>query len=275
MKSRGTNLDAIFEQASRRARKWHPTGLDLTDFERKVMRRIIPFYSWIRKSTPLLIEGIVMNPGKAVIPAKLYDAIQETQGIETPGRHDPFPTDQMFPEWVRSYGLGPISTGEGFLGKFSDQLPPGYVMGGMGLNPLSDLMSQAEAPGKTVLSSLTPVAGIPLELLQGRKTFTGEPISGPEARPGAMGQYIGENIPIWSGIQGITGVTPFGEETSRAARSDQAGKESFINWLTGLGVRGTGPYIRQAWFEAKAPFKAEQRANRDAYLEYLRKQTGA
>jgi hypothetical protein len=272
MKSRGTNLEKIFEEASRRARKWHPTGLDLTDFERKVMRRIIPFYSWLRKSTPLLIEGIVMNPGKTVVPAKLWDAIQETQGIETPGRHDPFPVDQMFPEWIRAQGLGPISTGDGFLGRFSDQMPPGYVMGGMGLNPLADLMSQAQDPGRTLLSGLTPAVGIPLELAQGRKTFTGEPITGPEARPGAFGQYVGENIPLWSALQGITGTTPFGGETSRAARSDEAGKESFVNWLTGLGIRGTGPYIRQSRFEAQAPFKVQQRSNRDAFLEYLRQQ---
>src|SRR5216110_1460990 len=78
IKSTGSNLSDIFEQASRRARKWHPTGLDLTDFERKVLRRIIPFYSWLRKSTPLLIEGLVMHPGKAVIPSKLYGSIQES-----------------------------------------------------------------------------------------------------------------------------------------------------------------------------------------------------
>jgi hypothetical protein len=271
IKSRGANLEKIFEDASRRARKWHPTGLDLTDFERRVMRRIIPFYSWIRKSTPLLIEGLAMNPGKAVIPAKLWDAIQETQGIETPGRHDPFPTDQMFPEWLRAQGTGPISTGTGFLGRFSDQNPAGYVMGGMGINPLADLMAQSETPGKTILSSLTPAVGIPLELMQGRKTFTGEPITGPEARPGAFSQYVGEQIPYWSPIQSLTGITPFGDETKAFQRSDTAGRQALVNWLTGLGIRGTGPYVRQARFEERAPVLAERRAGKDAFMEELRR----
>lgn len=273
MKSRGSDLETIFEEASRRARKWHPTGLDMTEFERKVMRRIIPFYSWLRKSTPLLIEGMVMNPGKTVIPAKVWGALQTANGVETPnGRADPFPTDQMFPDWIRGEGLGPISTGDGFLGVFSDQMPPGYVMGGMGINPLTQLMSQAQTPGKTILSSLTPVAGIPLELAQGRKTFTGEPIYGPDARPGAFGQYVGEQIPGWSAVQGITGITPFGGDTSKAARSDQAGKEAFFNWLTGLGVRGTGPYVKQARYEKQAPHLAEQKERNKDFLQNLRGQ---
>jgi hypothetical protein len=275
MKSRGSDLEQIFEQASRRARKWHPSGLDLTQFEKNVLRRVIPFYSWMRKSLPLLIEGLVMNPGKSVIPAKLYDAIQEMQGIETPGRSDPFPVDQMFPEWIRAQGVGPISGPTGMLGTVSDQMPPGYVMGGVGLNPLTELMTQIESPGRTLTSSITPAAKIPIELMTGSKLFTGEPISGIDARPGAMQQYVGEQIPIFSALQGITGLTPFGTETKKASRSSEAGTEAFMNWLTGAGIKGTGPYIRQGQYERMAPVNAERKANRDEFLKYLREQLGS
>lgn len=272
MKSRGSNLEDIFEQASRRARKWHPSGLDLTDFERTVMRRIVPFYSWMRKSLPLLIEGFVMNPGKSVIPAKIYDALQEANGIDTLGRHDPFPVDQMFPEWIRAQGVGPISGPDGMLGALSNQHPPGYVMGGVGLNPLTELMTQIESPGRTLTSSLTPGVGIPIELMTGRKLFTGEPISGADARPGAMEQYVGEQIPIYSAFQGVTGVTPFGTQTKNAARSDQAGTEAFVNWLSGAGIKGTGPYIKQGQYERLAPIRQQRSTNKEEFLKYLRQQ---
>lgn len=271
IKSKGDDLQDIFEQASRRARKWHPSGLDLTDFEKKVMRRIMPFYSWVRKSTPLLLEGLVMNPGKAVIPSKLYDAIQDAQGIDTPGRHDPFPVDQMFPEWIRSQGVGPIGGPDSFLGKISDQTPPGYVMGGVGLNPLTDMITQLGSPGRTLTSSLTPAISIPLQLATGRKSFTGEPISGIDARPGAMEQFIGEQIPGFSAFQGITGITPFGTETKKASRSNQASRESLMNWLTAAGIRGTGPYIRQARYEKTAPIRAEKKVGKEDFLEELRR----
>lgn len=271
MKSRGDDLPKIFEEAANRSRKWHPTGLDLTDFEKKYMRRIMPFYSWMRKSLPLLIEGMVMNPGKTVIPAKAYDAIQEMAGIETPGRHDPFPVDQMFPEWIRQSGAGPVGLPEGLLGAFSNQEPPGYVMAGMGLNPLTELIAQLENPGKTIGSALTPAAQIPMELLTGRKIFTGEPITGPEARQGAFQQWVGEQVPIFSAVQGVTGITPFGTETGKSKKSGgEAGTEAFLNWLTGAGIRGTGPYISQGQYEFRQPAIMERRSAREDFLRRLR-----
>jgi len=273
MKSRGSDLPKIFEEAANRSRKWHPTGLDLTDFEKKYMRRIMPFYSWMRKSLPLIIEGLVMNPGKAVIPAKAYDAMQEMAGIDVPGRHDPFPVDQMFPEWIREGGLGPVGLPDGLLGPFSNQEPPGYAMAGMGLNPLTELVSQLQNPGKTIASSLTPAVQIPMELLTGKKTFTGEPIHGMEAREGAFEQWVGEQIPIWSAVQGVTGVTPFGTETGKKEKSGtDAGTEAFMNWLTGAGIRGTGPYIKQARYEKRQPAVMQKREAKEDFLRMLKEQ---
>lgn len=271
MKSNGSNIEEIFENAARRSRKWHPTGLDLTEFERKTMRRIMPFYTWMRKSLPLLLEGLVMNPGKAVIPAKVFDAIQESQGIETPnGRYDPFPVDQMFPEWLRAEGVGPISMPDGFLSGVSNQSPEGYAMAGMGLNPLSSLIAQMESPGKTTLSSITPALKIPMEILTGRESFTGEPISGIDARPGAFQEYVGQQIPGFNAIQGITGITPFGTETKRSVTSDQAGLEALLNWLTAGGIKGTGPYVKQARFEETRPLQLQRKVAKDEFLARLR-----
>lgn len=271
MKSRGSNLDDIFESAARRSRKWHPTGLDLTEFERKTMRRIMPFYTWMRKSLPLLLEGLVMNPGKAVIPAKAFDAMQEAAGIETPnGRYDPFPVDQMFPEWLRAEGVGPISMPDGLISGLSNQSPEGYTMAGMGINPLQSLIAQMQSPGKTVLSSVTPAIKIPMELLTGRESFTGQPITGIDAQPGAFEEYVGQQIPGFNAIQGVTGITPFGTETRRSVTSDQAGLEALVNWITAGGVKGTGPYVKQGRFEQTRPLELQRKADKEAFLAYLR-----
>lgn len=268
MKSKGNNLEEIFEQASRRARKWHPTGLDLTDFERKFLRRVMPFYAWIRKSTPLLLEGLVMNPGKTLAAPKIYETIQEAQGMETGGMGDPFPVDQMFPDWLRAEGLGPLAGPEDLLGKFSNQEPPGYVMVGQGLNPLTSMIAQISQPGKMLLGSLTPAAGIPLTLASGQNLTTGEPISGPDARPGAMQEYIGSQVPIWSMVQGMTGITPFGTSTKKS-QGDQF-TEAAINWLTAAGIKGTGAYVKQARYEHNRPLQVERAAQKQAFLESLR-----
>lgn len=269
-KSHGSDLSKIFETASNRSRKWHPTGLDLTDFEKKYMRRILPFYSWMRKSLPLLLEGLVMNPGKTVVPAKFSDALQDMAGIETNGRDDPFPVDQMFPQWIRDQGVGPVGLPDGLLGSFSNQEPGGYVMAGMGLNPLAELVAQLQSPGKTIASSLTPALKVPMELMMGKQAFTGEPITGYDAKPGALQEYVGEQIPIVSAVQGITGITPFGTETNRAQKSGGDGRiEALVNWLTGAGIKGTGPYQKSALFEARKPQQAERRNQRDEFLRNL------
>lgn len=270
MKSRGDNIAEIFEAASRRARKWHPSGLDLTDFERKYLRRIIPFYSWMRKSMPLLAEGLVMNPGKVVVPAKIGDAVQDYQGIEqTDGRFDPFPVDQMFPEWLRAEGMGPIEAPGGILGSFSNESPPGYTMAGMGINPLATLMADLQNPGKTLLTSLTPAIQIPMELATGTRLTTGQAITGDEAKPGALSEYIGQNIPIWSALQGISGITPTGSLTNREMTSD-GNTEALINFFTGAGLKGTGPYIDQGQYEFFAPGRSNKRAGREELMRKLR-----
>lgn len=275
MKSRGNDLPKIFEDAARRSRKFHPSGLDLTHFEKTVLRRLLPFYSWMRKSAPVLLEGMVMKPGITVIPAKLGEALQMANGIDTT-RDNPFPVDQMFPKWLRDEGIGPIGLPDGLLGNLTNQSPAGYVQAGVGLNPLSQLIEQLQAPGKTVGSSLSPAIQVPLELgITGRKTFTGEPITGPDARPGALQQYIGEQIPIWSAIQGVSGITPFGTDTKRAAQSNnQSGMEALINWLTGAGVKGTGPYIKSALYEKKAPLLSQRAGQKQDFLSELRSRLG-
>lgn len=273
-KSTGKDLTKIVPDAAKRSRKYHPSGIDMTHFEKTVMRRIIPFYSWMRKSTPVLLEGLVMKPGITVLPAKLGEAMQMANGIDTT-RDDPFPTDQLFPKWIRDEGIGPIGMPDGLLGNFSNQLPPGYVQAGVGLNPLSQLLVQLQDPGRTLGSSLTPVAQIPTELITGRKIFTGEPIRGNEAKPGAFADYVGSQIPIFSAAQGISGLG-LGGQTNKALKSDnQSGKENFVNWLTGLGIKGTGPYIKQANYERIAPAQAERKQKQQEFLSQLRDYYGS
>lgn len=276
MKSRGSDLPTIFELASRRARKFHPTGLDMTDFEKKYMRRILPFYSWLRKSTPLLLEGLVMKPGVSVLPSKISDTMQSIGGVDQAnGRADPFPVDQMFPKWLRDEGIGPIGLPSGLMGSISNQQPAGYVQAGVGLNPLSTLISDIQNPGTTIGSSLTPLAQIPIELITGRKIFTGQPILGPDAQPGALGDYIGQQVPVYSGLQGITGFNPLGGSTGASTKSDGGSQaEAFANWLTGLGIKGTGTYAKQAQFEANNPGKIQRAAAKKDWLSQLRQQTG-
>lgn len=256
-KSKEKNVQKLFKDASKEVRKWHPDGTDLTDFERNVMRRIIPFYSWTRKAIPLLIQGAVLNPGKTTVYPKGMEAIQGMFGIESPDRSDPFPEDQLFPDWMREKGIGPIAEHgmdglPGLIANLSRSITgfngedSGYTIVNPS-NPLIDTVAQyagmgrAEDPLKGIAQGINPLARIPSEILHG-ETFTGAPIE--------PGKYIGENIPIAAMFSRISNIGAFGP-TSRGEEEGLFNQEALVNLLTALGIQGTGPYIKTAEFQER------------------------
>ena len=56
-------------EAAKSVRKYLFDYGDLTDFERKTMRTILPFYTWMRKNMPLQVQAMFEDPGRyAKIP---------------------------------------------------------------------------------------------------------------------------------------------------------------------------------------------------------------
>jgi hypothetical protein len=64
---------------------------DLTDFERKVMKRIFPFYTWTRKNVPLQLEHLITQPAKFSVVYKGRRAIED----DSTG-----PNEKYLPQWV-------------------------------------------------------------------------------------------------------------------------------------------------------------------------------
>ena len=57
---RGGNADEAYDAIS----KFHFDYDDLSDFERRVIKRVVPFYTWTKNALPLMIEQIGRNPAK-------------------------------------------------------------------------------------------------------------------------------------------------------------------------------------------------------------------
>jgi hypothetical protein len=232
-------LKVAIEQAGLRVKKFHPDGMDLTGFEQNVMRRIIPFYSWMRKATPLVIEGAVMRPGITMAFPKAMANMQLVTGIESQGPGDPFPVDQMFPDWIKEKGIGPIFQPGSGVGRDETWRgsAPGYTIANP-TNPFIDQISQIGNPAQTLLSSLTPAARIPIELLTGQ-TSLGIPLQNVE---GGTPGYLAQQIPSVGIGMRLTGQTRDNEPYN---------PEQLINWLTSAGITGTGPYQSQAQTEIR------------------------
>jgi hypothetical protein len=246
-------LRVAVEQAGRRVRKFHPDGMDLTGFEQNVLRRVIPFYSWMRKSIPLVIEGAVMRPHITLAFPKAEANMQLATGIESQGPGDPFPVDQMFPDWLREKGIGPILQPGSGIGRQDSWRghAPGYTIINP-TNPFTDTLSQIGNPGQTLFSGLSPAARIPIELLTGQ-TSLGIPL---ESVQGGTPGYLAQQIPAVGIAARLSGQTRNNEPYS---------PEQLINWLTSAGVTGTGPYEPQAQTEIRDLITQAAKKNRGDY----------
>jgi hypothetical protein len=223
-----------FEQATRNAakqiRKWHPDGMDLTAFERNVMRRIFPFYSWTRKALPLIIESIVSNPGKTMVYPKAMNTIQQYMGMDT-SVEDPFPVDQLFPDWIRDKGVGPILGGPGSYGLLNPS------------NPMLDIGAQMSNPRAFVGGMVNPALQIPAEVMTGVNIDTGAPIQD-------KSQYITQQIPGISQASRLTNVD-IGGPGPKYEDQGFGNTQNLINFLTAIGYLDTGPYQKSAQFDLK------------------------
>jgi len=157
------------KDASRTVRKYLFDYDELTDFERKVMKRVIPFYTWTRKNAPLQIESLVTQPRKYQAYVKALRAFDEEETIE----------ERMAkPEYFNKmlYVKSPFKSKSGKPLHMSIDLPP------LELNRVFDTHQ--------LLSSATPFKVIP-EIIFNFKTFP---------KPGKLGKPLElSRAPFWVG----------------------------------------------------------------------------
>lgn len=144
---------------------------ELTDFERNVMRRVIPFYSWLRKNTPVAAKGITDRPSSYASLDKIINAsegLTEDLGIQEPPEYRP--------EWMQRNPVMQVPNLLPGAPEGSTQFLNLYL-------PLQDLNkipmpggSDVLDVGKELLSGVHPALKLPYELLSGKSAFTGLPV---------------------------------------------------------------------------------------------------
>jgi len=137
---------------------------DVTPFEKNVLKRTVPFYTWLRKNVPLQTENLIRTPGKYAATQK---ALNGVRNLSEPVDEKNIPDYMDNPNWVKT----PLEQGGN----------PMYWNANL---PIGDLEKLNPAQiGKTALSSLSPLLKAPLELGFNQNTFFGDKI---EKYPGEM-----------------------------------------------------------------------------------------
>lgn len=134
----------------------------LTVAERQYIRRLIPFYTWMRRNIPNMVENLLKTPGKFTWLDKLY-----RNSIEATGE-DP----TYFPEWVKDTGAVPLpmrdSAGNRIF--WNPNVPQ------QDLSKLGFLVGRPADTAKDILSAFNPIVKEFLEQSTNKDFFFQEDI---------------------------------------------------------------------------------------------------
>src|SRR5690606_13255010 len=144
---------ATIEEAAEHTLRYHFDYTELTEAERRFFRRLFPFYTWIRKNFPLQVEELLNQPGKYSIPVKAQQNMARALGVDT----------SNLPDWMAEQIPIPLATNEE-TGRDT------YLTASL---PYADL---AQATAQDVVSMLTPLIKVPMELYTGQSLLTGAPL---------------------------------------------------------------------------------------------------
>lgn len=140
---------------------------DLTDFEKRVMKRIFPYYTWMRKNTALVMRQTIDNTEQMALMAKIHSSINSSNGEDSVDRD--FVTG-FAQDWIQLPFNLTRKDGVEEPVLFNPKLP--Y----MDLNKLPSGDGSGETPGE-MLNATSPLIKLPIELAFNWNSFFGGEIA--------------------------------------------------------------------------------------------------
>lgn len=231
--------EAIAEKAAARVRKFNFDYQDLTNIEKKVFRRAVPFYTFMRKNIPLQLESLFTRPGRVAVLPKGLRAMQELIGEET--SQDPYPgLPEVIPDWIREFPS--IQMQQETLGQDSIFLQPDFPInqlqdfGGGFINDEGgfDAAGGLKQFGSEVIGGGTPIVTMPFEYFSGHDIQTGAPITG------SFKDQLLNQIPAIATQRAVMG-GDYSKSQQKIPLAGQQLPERLLNYITGMGFRANTP----------------------------------
>lgn len=235
------SLDEAWGAAIEKALRSHPDSAGLAAFEKRWMRRIIPFYSYHRQILPWTVMNFVSHPGRSLVLPKIQYGMQEMNGQEPQSLGFPFQNPSVLPQWALSSITGNV---------MGDPNDPGGLNFGYGLSSPLETMGQwtnqygesgPTAFVKAAAGSVNPMLTLPFRLAQDKADKSEE---------------WDKTIPGFSQINSVLGTSPTGtignvlsgvpqiDQTRQVANGNKnmLWNESLLNFLTGLRIADYSDY---------------------------------
>lgn len=212
VQARKRMMDQAAEKAAVRVRKWNIDYGDLTRFEQRVMKRVLPFYTFMRKNLPLQLEAVAMRPGRVVALPKAQRAIEMMLGTNRTDAR----IEETIPQWLKEQMPTQLTGGQS----------PMFLAPGLPINDLNRFSGSGPEMVRNLVSQATPIGRIPAEYMLQEQMFSGAPIQN------GAGQYAAEQVPFaaLARIWGMNRDRPMSDKLTRTA-----------NYLTGTGLQQVTP----------------------------------
>lgn len=167
------------DEAARSSRQFLFDYSDLTAFEQNVMKRLMPYYTWLRKNGRLQVSQVVEQPGKYRDTAKVME------GISSMNNSDESVNDMYLSDFARDWVQTPFSSvQEGRNGEaVREPIMANPNMPFMDLGRLPNPFNMGTSEGLMdevlgVMSQTAPAIKVPLELATNRNFFFNDEIVG-------------------------------------------------------------------------------------------------
>lgn len=144
------------EAAAMDVKKWYFNFDELTETERNVFKRVVPFYSWLRFNTPLVAKELLKRPG---------GPISQSMRLSQQGRQD----QGYLPEHIGEQTAIPF----GAPGRFITGLGLPYESAFNQLKIAPTVMKTLQRSGESMLAQSAPPISGAYSVMSGRDPYSG------------------------------------------------------------------------------------------------------
>ncbi len=153
----GSTLEQAAESASWRVNKYKFDYGGLMPFEKK-LKRVIPFYTYMRKAIPVLLESMYTSPKWLAVTNRAEDKIYDDEHFNP----------LRIPAWAKEAGVTNLTPGEEEPWMMSSNVLPTSSL---------SLLNEDSAQGlmQNLVGNTAPLIKAPFEIATGRSTFNAAP----------------------------------------------------------------------------------------------------
>lgn len=168
--------DRKFEIASMEVKKSQFDYTDVSAFERDVLKRFMPFYTWTRKNIPAQLKSLVLNPQRAEKLAIAKQQFENETGDLDYSDYGAFWGDRV-----------PV-----FLGQESQGIIKAFTL--LNIVPMADLQRMIK-PAPLIAEMVSPAIKAPLEIIANYDTFRKSKIAKQPIGTGESKDFLGVSLP--------------------------------------------------------------------------------